>query len=139
MMAYFDTSAVVKLVIPERESSRAVSLWDAAELIVTGRLTYVEARAALAAGRRGNRISLRGLEEGKQALERSMRQVQIVDATAQIVRSAGDLAERHGLRGYDAVHLASALSFGTELTLTTWDTDLAEAGRASGLALAGID
>jgi predicted nucleic acid-binding protein len=44
---------------------------------------------------------------------------------------AGDIAERHALRGYDAVHLATALSI-HELVLVTWDRDLARAALGSG-------
>ena len=34
----------------------------------------------------------------------------IVEVSADLAESAMDLAEKHGLRGYDAVHLAAALA-----------------------------
>jgi len=40
------------------------------------------------------------------------------------------------LRGYDAVHLASALALGTYTTLVTWDEDLKRAAAHCGCAVA---
>ena len=54
-----------------------------------------------------------------------------------LARHAGELAAIHGLRGYDAVHLATALAAATaDLVLVTWDRDLARATAQSGIAVA---
>lgn len=54
-----------------------------------------------------------------------------------LARDAGELADELALRGYDAVHLASALALGDEETvLVTWDRDLAGAALDVGLAIA---
>ena len=138
MTTYFETSAIVKLVMIEEGSDRADVLWDSSDLVVTSRLSYAEARAALAAARRSGRLASRGLEQAKDALEARFEELDQVEVTANIVRSAGGLAEQHGLRGYDVVHLASALALETsELILVTWDSDLAKAGRRVGFDLAG--
>ncbi len=55
---------------------------------------------------------------------------------AQLASQAGDLAERFALRGYGAVHLASALSAGGVVTLVTWDGDLRSAAEQNGCAIA---
>ena len=55
---------------------------------------------------------------------------------AQLVLYAGELAERFALRGYDAVHLASALSVGGPVTLVTWDADMRSAAERNGCAIA---
>jgi predicted nucleic acid-binding protein len=48
-----------------------------------------------------------------------------------LARAAGELAERHALRGYDAVHLASATAIDdSDLVIATWDRDLASAAIA---------
>ena len=140
MTTYFETSAIVKLVMIEDGSDRADVLWDSSDLLLTSRLSYVEARAALAAARRSGRMTSRGLEQAKEALEARFDELDLVEVTANIVRSAGDLAEQHGLRGYDAVHLASALALETsDLILVTWDGDLAKASRRVGFDLAGTE
>ncbi len=49
-----------------------------------------------------------------------------------LARAAGALAERHSLRGYDAVHLASATAIDdSDLVIATWDRDLASAAVAT--------
>jgi uncharacterized protein len=54
-----------------------------------------------------------------------------------LARQAGDLAEHYGLRGYDAVHLATALAVdATDLVLVTWDRNLAGAAVQAGIAVA---
>jgi hypothetical protein len=62
--------------------------------------------------------------------------MRMIGVGPQLARSAGELAERHALRGYDALHLASALSIGDpDLVLATWDRQLARAALAAGAAV----
>jgi predicted nucleic acid-binding protein len=49
-----------------------------------------------------------------------------------VVWRAAALAEVHALRGYDAVHLASALDVGEAAYFVTSDRQLANAARAEG-------
>lgn len=50
---------------------------------------------------------------------------------ARLAREAGRLAHQHGLRGYDAVHLATALQVqDPQLLLVTWDRAIAGAALA---------
>jgi uncharacterized protein len=53
-----------------------------------------------------------------------------------LARRAGELADELGLRGYDAVHLASALALGPATTFISWELDLSAAAHGSGLAIA---
>ena len=140
MNAYFDTSALVKLLAPqEAGSDLARAIWDSTDLAVTSRIAYVEARAAMAADSRSGRVAGTDQRESGRALEEFLQAMDVIDVTPEIVRAAGDLAEAHGLRGYDAVHLASSLTLDLDDTvLVTWDRELARAGYASGLDLAGI-
>jgi len=61
VIAYFDTSAVVPLLIDEPGSARATSLWDGADRVVSVRLLYPETRAALAQAERLGRLTARQL------------------------------------------------------------------------------
>lgn len=138
MIGYFDTSALVKLIIDEDGHTVAAALWAASRRIVCGRLGYPEARAALAAAARLGRLDPAGLFAAKTQFERRWARVRVVELDAALARRAGDLAERQALRGYDAVHLASALLAGerTELVLVCWDGRLRSAAAAEGLRLA---
>jgi hypothetical protein len=56
-----------------------------------------------------------------------------------LLRRAGDLAETHALRGYDAVHLASAAAIAHDRTvMVTADRHLRTAARDLGLAAANL-
>lgn len=136
MIVYFDTSALIKLLIVERGSDRAVELWQRADLAVSSQLLYVEARAALAAAHRGARLDDPGLDQARAGLEALQAELRLLAVDETLARAAGDLAEQHGLRGYDAVHLASALAINADdVLLATWDGDLSEAAVATGALL----
>jgi uncharacterized protein len=61
----------------------------------------------------------------------------IVGVDEALARRAGELADERALRGYDAVHLASALALGPgETILATWDRDLSNAAVDAGIAVA---
>lgn len=132
MIVYFDTSALIKLLIDERGSDRAAELWHRADLAVSSQLVYVEARAALAAAHRGARLDDPGLDQARAGLEGLHAELRLIAVDEALARAAGDLAEQHGLRGYDAVHLASALAINTDdVLLATWDQGLSDAAVAT--------
>ena len=61
----------------------------------------------------------------------------IVGVDEALAQRAGELADECALRGYDAVHLASALALGPgDTILVTWDRDLSNAAVGAGLAVA---
>ena len=137
MIAYFDTSAIIPLIIDEPSSEITGRLWDAAERIVSVRVLYPEARAALARAERMQRVTRRQHAAAIAELEAIIAQVDHIEINAPLARLAGDLAHNHGLRGYDAVHLAAAATAAdTELVVVTSDSDLGRAATSLGIAVA---
>lgn len=137
MNVYFETSALVKLFLDEPEADFARDLWDQSDLVSVGRIAYPEARAALAAAQRAGRISPSELDDASKRLNRLWTQVQVVELDEALAFSAGDLAESHALRGFDAVHLATAVALRDEsLIIATWDADLRAASLDTGLRVA---
>ncbi len=136
MITYFDTSILMKLVIDDEayrpESER---LWLDSDYVVCAEIGYVEARAALAAARRHERLDAAALQTAKNQLELLWEQVSIVLVDTALVRAAGDVAERDALRGYDAVHLAAAIT-GHATVVASADRQLVEAARRQGLSIA---
>jgi predicted nucleic acid-binding protein len=125
---------LIKLLVDEPSAGVADEFWDEADTVVASRLVYPEARAALAAARRAERLAARGLRRAVSDLELFYAALTLIELDGALAQHAGDLAERHQLRGYDAVHLASALSVGDEnLVLVSWDCDLAAAAVMAGL------
>ncbi len=139
MIAYFDTSAVVPLLVAEAGSARAATLWDEADRVVSTRLVYPEGRAALAQAQRLGRLTLRQLRAAVLELKARHQELDLVELDDVLGRRAGHLAELHGLRGYDAVHLAAADRVrDPELVVVTGDRPLLTAAAAEGMATSSV-
>ncbi len=137
MIAYFDTSAVIPLLIGEPSSVTCARMWNEAARSISVRLLYPEARAALARAERMGRITERKHEVAVAELKTIITEIDHVELTAELAHNAGELAKAHQLRGYDAVHLAAAVSaVDAELVLVTGDNDLAGAARSLGIPVA---
>ena len=145
MAAYFlDTSALVKRYATEAGTAWVTGLIDPAvgNLILVARITGVETVAAIARKRKGNLLSPANAATALATARQEFGGLfLIVEVTAALLAAATDLAEKHALRGYDAVQLAAALEASEErrrlnltpLTLVTADKDLLAAGPAEGL------
>jgi predicted nucleic acid-binding protein len=116
------------LVRTRRGHQLAQRLWAAADQRVCASITYVEVRAALAAGRRNRYWGAPGLIGLKQAWEDAWREVNVIDVDRALLERAGDVAEDEGLRGFDAVHLTAAQLSGCDLFVAA-DRRLCEAAR----------
>jgi hypothetical protein len=97
-LVYFHSSAFVKLVVEEKGSDLAATLWDACDA---------------------------DLAEAKKAWEDFWVTTRAVELTPTVTLDAGRLASEHALLGADAVHLASAQAIGSpELIFAVWDERL---------------
>jgi predicted nucleic acid-binding protein len=131
VITYVDTSTLVKLLIDEAGTADAARIWDGADVLVIARIGHVEARAALAAARRLGRITPTVERSAVASLADLWSQVAIVELDERLMETAGDLAAKHGLRGYDAVHLGAALVVGVDVFASA-DRRLCAAARAEG-------
>jgi uncharacterized protein len=136
-IVYFDSSALVKLLVQEVGSGLAAELWDGCDAAVASRLAYPEVRAALAAAGRNHDLDSAGVAAAEQAWEEYWPATRPVELTRSVERHAGQLAAQHALRGADAVHLASALAIKDPgLILAAWDRRLRAGASAAGLPIA---
>lgn len=139
-IVYFDSSAFVKLVVEENGSDLAAGLWDGSDTAVSSRLAYPEVRAALAAARRARRLTPADQRRAEAAWEGYWAATRAVELTQHVSTRAGELASQHGLRGADAVHLASVLAVGAADTLlAVWDQRLRAGAQAAGVHVAPLD
>jgi predicted nucleic acid-binding protein len=132
LILYLDTSALVKLYVEEPGSDEVGAGVERASAVVTARIAYAEARAAFARHRREGGLTGAELRRVVQQLDHEWSTYGIVDAGENVVRRAGALAERHALRGFDALHLASALELrraGGEIAFMSFDARLTSAAR----------
>lgn len=136
MIAYFDTSAAVPLIVNEPATDLCNRIWNESARVASVRLLYPEARAALARAHRLRRVTRPQLTAAVSELDSIVEQIDHVEVTPELAQTAGALAEHHGLRGYDAVHLAAARAVADDdLVLVTGDTDLATAASNIGITI----
>ncbi|QPZ38683.1 type II toxin-antitoxin system VapC family toxin [Paramicrobacterium chengjingii] len=122
-MIYIDTSAVVKTLVSERGSSSVRRLFATSERLVSSRLLAVELNTA---------AQRRGLPAVH--VDETLSRVNLVSVDDDVLDGAIRL--QSGLRGLDALHLATAILIGDELTVfLAFDPELNAAARRSGLAL----
>lgn len=134
---YFDSSALVKLLISENGSDLAEELWDGCDAAVSSRLAYPEVCAALAAAERNNFIAQRDISDAATAWEMYWGAMRLVELNEEVAKNAGALARDSNLRGADAIHLASALAVGLDdLVVAVWDRQLHAASLSAGLRVA---
>ena len=137
MIVYLDASALVKRYLIERGSRETIDLTSQAALVATSIISRAEVAAGLAKAVRARMIAS---EVGRRALRSfagDWPDLLRVPVTEALVERAQTLAWEHGLRGYDAVHLASALTWqefvGEQIALATFDQQLWDAAKRAGL------
>ncbi len=140
MILFLDTSALVKLYVDESDSRNVRDWVDEADAIACQWLAYVEARSAFATKRRLSELSDTELATCKQAFEADWARCHKVTVTEALLRRAGAISERLGLRAYDSVHLAGAdylqTALGSPITFGSFDRQQVEAATQLGLAIA---
>jgi uncharacterized protein len=136
-LVYFDSSALVKLVVEEGGSDLVADLWDNCDAALSSRLAYPEVRAALAASAREHDLGDEDLLTAEHAWEEFWAATRPVELTAAVEQQAGQLAKSHALRGADAVHMASALAINDpDLVVASWDRRLHVGVLAAGVRVA---
>ena len=135
MAAYFlDTSTVVKRYVQETGTAWVQALADPASghFLYVARITDVEMTAAIARRRRLGNLSPVQATLAMHAFRQDFaQQYRIVELTIPLLQRASELADRHVLRAYDAVQLATALDL--SITLLSADTELNTAALVEGL------
>ena len=139
MILYLDTSAWVKLYVHEPGTRELRAQASKAEVLAASVVAYPEARAAFA------RLKAHGISTEVKHQQRlaqlnldweNLLRIELVPA---VVRTAGDLAEVYALRGFDAIHLASALwlkeKTSAPLCFAVFDQRLRVAAERAGLVV----
>lgn len=136
MSEYFDSSALVKLLIAEPGSAIAVRQWEAANSPTCVTVGLTEVAAALASAARGGRINVRRHNDARRELDSMWTHISRPIPDDELASKAANLALVHGLRGYDAVHLAAAIA--TSDLFVAADQSLLAAARAEGLGTTDV-
>ena len=123
MLTYLDSSALVKLVLAERESAALRAALPPGGAHTSSRLSDVEVTRA--ARRAGHRDADRA--------QRVIATLALIPLSDDVLAAARAL-EPVALRSLDAIHLASALSLGNQLdAVVTYDARMLDAARSLGV------
>ena len=144
---FLDTSVLVKRYAPEFGSAWVATISDAASghTILLAEITLVEVAAALAAKARipGGLTTAERDAALSTFLQDCRHRYLLVGSDRPTLDLAVDLTQRHALRGYDAVQLATAHLANSDcvtrgvppLTFISSDQDLLKAALAEGLTI----
>ena len=137
---YLDTSALLKRYVAEAGSDEVIAAMARADAVVTSLVTRTEVSAAIAKAVRRRVLDDDG---GRLAHRRFLHEwpdfwrMPVTDA---LVARADTVAWDHGLRAYDAIQLAAALTcretiatLGAHALFATFDRQLRDAALAAGL------
>ena len=109
MILYLDTSALVKRYIEEPHSDELISKWKEAEEVVTSAVTYAETVASFYRKKREANFKEKLIDKILSTFRdewMSFIRIQVTDELNEIIdRVIGN----YPLRGFDAIHLASAI------------------------------
>ena len=137
MIVYLDASALVKRYVEEAGSDDVASLIDGAAVVGTSIVSRAEVAAALAKASRLQVVTRDEAEAALHAFSGEWMALARVQMTEVLAARAAVAAWEHGLRGYDAVHLATAQFWrdmlGERVTVATFDRQLWDAARSSEL------
>ena len=138
MIVYLDASALVKRYVAEEGSAEVEALIGEARAIGTAVVSRTEVAAALAKAARVGIIAREAAQKALESFSADWEHLIRLQFGEPLAARAATLAWEHGLRGYDAVHLATALvwreTLGEMVTVATYDRELWRGAQASGLS-----
>lgn len=137
MILYCDTSALIKRYVEEEGTELVDALWEKSKGIATSTVAFAEALAAFS---RRHREGLLSVKEYKAAVEKfkgDYASLILVPIDTALNHAIETIIKKYPLRGFDAIHLASALVFGklkdSGLQFACFDRNLNEAAKKEGL------
>jgi len=140
-MRFWDTSAVVPLLVEEEPGSPIDRVYEPSPMVVWWG-TVVEVTSALARRERAGGLTLEATARSFELLDHLCRSWREVPPTDALRRSAQRLLRVHSLRAADSLQLAAALAVAADspgsLEFVCLDVKLAEAAAREGLKVVGV-
>lgn len=137
MIVFCDTSALMKLYVREAHSDWTDGQVRSASRCLVSQITWAEMCAALAFKQRSQQIDGEAMAFAVARLRAEWNGFVRLAVDAPLITDAGALAQRHALRAYDSVQLASARKAqelaGAALHFCCFDKALNQAAMALGI------
>lgn len=140
MIAYFDSSGIVKWFFDEQYSESAKDIKNKAKIVVTSVIAFPEVLSAFNRALREGRCAKSEMDMVRKEFLRIWPSFQWINASEEVIRQAGELIFTYNLRGFDAIHLASALVLkeddgDIELFFSCFDRNLNQAAKDTGMLI----
>ena len=139
MIVYLDTSSLVKLYVEEIDSEKIKNFAHNAAVVSTSKIAYAEARAAFAKKQKERGFSPKDLKKIVEDFNRDWESYFVIEITDGLIRFAGDIAEKYLLRGFDSIHLASAIHLKnrarSDIHFSSYDTRLNQSAEKEGITI----
>jgi predicted nucleic acid-binding protein len=136
---YLDSSALIKKYVVEKGTPEVRTLFAGGEVLWTSKISQAEVWSALARRWRGGDLTAAQYRTVIKSFERDWRALAGVELSDEVMGMIRRLVERHSLRAFDAVQLASAIwaqrNLGERVTFVGADVLLLRAARATALAV----
>jgi predicted nucleic acid-binding protein len=140
---YFDTSALIKAFLVEVGTDTAKQLLLRGGMAATATITYAEMYSGFSRKKREGGLTPKHYDAVCEAFESYWPACVQVELTKALLTLARDLMQRHPLRAFDAIHVASALSLkqdlGEALTIIAADERLLQAAKAEQLRTVDVE
>lgn len=115
MIAYFDSSSIVKWFFDEVHMDLSRDIRDRAEVCFTSLLAYPEVLSAINRAWRAGRCLKSEMEIVRGEFLRIWPDFIWIRVDEKLMYQSGQLIFSHGLKGFDAIHLASAILLKEEI------------------------
>ncbi|HXG22836.1 MAG TPA: type II toxin-antitoxin system VapC family toxin [Methylomirabilota bacterium] len=139
MIYYLDTSALVKRYYEENGSAWVHSLFQPENVLMASRVAYAELLAALARKRREKEITETNFTHAAESFQQKWKEFVVAEVMEAVFTDLLTLVKRHPLRGFDAIHLCTALWFRkrpkADILFACADRNLLTAAETEGLGV----
>jgi predicted nucleic acid-binding protein len=137
MILYLDTSALLKKYFRETGSDEVIARWKDATGIVTSSVAYAEALASIHRKKRDIEFNNDIFQKIIHLFRRDWNSLIRVEVTDELNGWIDKVVSHYPLRGFDAIHLASALIVHDRLPekflFACYDNNLVQAAQSAGL------
>ncbi len=141
-MIYLDTSALIKRYIWESGSEQVRQLFREKAVVATSKIAYPEVYAALTRRMRESHLTPARYRHVCQLFEREWPAYLIIEVHDEVLHLSRNLIKKYPLRGFDALHLASARSLWKHLSISITfvcaDQRLLESAKSEGFKLLAV-
>ncbi len=139
MILYCDTSALIKRYVEEAGSDQVDRLFEEGSSVVTSTVAFAEIMAVFRRKYREGILTRTGYSKSVLEFKKEYSKLILVSITPELNQLIENLVVKHPLRGFDAIHLASALLVQKEgsmnVNFACFDRVLNKAASSEGLLI----